>query len=81
MIKTITQYVMVCDNPFCDSTVRFGVDHHSYDRKEQFIKKAKNRGWAPAQAENDTSSYICPSCRDFSVEIPGTLVMGAPAGS
>lgn len=33
MIKSITQYVVVCDNTFCDAVVKSVVDFHSYERQ------------------------------------------------
>ncbi|UCD10650.1 MAG: hypothetical protein JSU88_08125 [Nitrospinaceae bacterium] len=66
MIKAVTQYVVVCDNEFCDSTMRSGVDHHSYERREQFKFKVKNRGWAGLLVDENAARHLCPSCRDFS---------------
>ena len=65
MIKTVTQYVVVCDNEFCDSVMRSGVDHHSSDRREQFKLKVKNRGWGGMFVEEEDPHHVCPSCRDF----------------
>ena len=66
MIKTVTQYVVVCDNIFCDTTMRSGVDHHSYDRKQQFKRKVELRGWGGMNDSIDPSHHLCPNCRDFS---------------
>jgi hypothetical protein len=75
MIKAITQYVVVCDNPFCDSTVRFGVDHHSYDRREQFKAKIRTRGWTGTEDDEDQAFHVCPSCRDFSAGLPSFTLL------
>ncbi len=69
MIKSVTQYVIVCDNAFCDSTMRAGVDFHSYDRREQFKQKVRNRGWEGIVGETDATRHICPSCRDFDLGV------------
>lgn len=69
MIKAVTQYVIVCDNAFCDSTMRAGVDFHSYDRREQFKQKARNRGWGGIVEGSDDARHICPSCRDFDLGV------------
>jgi len=69
MIKSVTQYVVVCDNIFCDSTMRAGVDFHSYERREQFKQKVRNRGWAGISEEQEQSRHICPSCRDFDLGV------------
>lgn len=66
MIKAVTQYVVVCDNAFCDTTMRSGVDHHSYERREQFKSKVKLRGWGGVEENIDRTHHLCPSCRDFS---------------
>lgn len=69
MIKSVTQYVVVCDNTFCDSTMRAGVDFHSYERREQFKQKVRNRGWAGISADQEDSRHVCPSCRDFDLGV------------
>ena len=69
MIKAVTQYVIVCDNVFCDSTMRAGVDFHSYDRREQFKQKVRNRGWGGIAEGHEDTRHICPSCRDFDLGV------------
>lgn len=69
MIKSVTQYVIVCDNAFCDSTMRAGVDFHSYDRREQFKQKVRNRGWEGIVGETDDTRHVCPGCRDFDLGV------------
>ncbi len=67
MIKAVKHYVVVCDNAFCDATMRVLVDCHSYERKEQVKRKIRNRGWGflgEETAENGVK-HICPSCKDF----------------
>lgn len=71
MIKSITQYVVVCDNSFCDSVVKAVVDFHSYDRREQFEGRLNKLGWK-IQEEDDrgnAKNFICPDCILFSSEL------------
>ncbi|MFQ5449604.1 MAG: hypothetical protein ACE5E9_03195 [Nitrospinaceae bacterium] len=63
MIKEVTQYLVICDNPFCDTTLRASVDHHSYERRQQFIQKIKYRGWECKSESNRPTAYLCPSCK------------------
>lgn len=65
MIKAVTQYVVVCDNAFCDSILRSGVDHHSFDRREQFKRKVENQGWDGMNNNSPNSRHICPNCREI----------------
>jgi len=67
MIKTITQYVVICDNAFCDMSARIVVDFHSDNRRKFFEKKFEALGWVFLE-EPDDGGYpkvICPSCRGF----------------
>lgn len=71
MIKKVTQYVVVCDNSFCDAVVKSVVDFHSDDRRQQFERKIKNLGWE-IQKDNITGeakNFICPDCLLFSSEL------------
>ncbi len=71
MIKPITQYVVVCDNTFCDSIVRSVVDFHSYDRRQQFESKIIKLGWKIKQENNQTDMQktVCPNCVLFASEL------------
>jgi len=71
MIKSITQYVVFCDNSFCDAVDKSVVDFHSYDRQQQFEKKIKKLGWKVREDENKTGQQknICPSCLLFTLEL------------
>jgi len=67
MIKTITQYVVICDNAFCDMSTRIVVDIHSDNRRKFFDKKLKSLGWICLEEPDDggCSKVICPSCGVF----------------
>lgn len=65
MLKAVTQYVVVCDNDFCDSILRTGVDHHSYERKQQFKRKVEELGWGGLTEEDIATHHLCPNCRKF----------------
>ena len=54
MIKSVTQYIVVCDNSFCDAVHKSVVDFHSYDRQQQFEGKIKKLGWKVREDENKT---------------------------
>jgi len=71
MIKKITQYIAICDNSFCDSTVKSVVDFHSYDRQYQFEEKLKNLGWQFNKKNDPTDQpkFICPNCVLFTSEL------------
>ncbi len=71
MIKTITQYVVVCDNTFCDSVVRAVVDFHSHDRRLQIEKRIDKLGWKIQEDKNEVGGQklICPDCLLFTSEL------------
>lgn len=71
MIKKVTQYVVVCDNSFCDAVVKSVVDFHSYDRQHQFEGKIKKLGWKILEDDNtgEAKSFICPNCVLFTSEL------------
>ncbi len=71
MIKSVTQYVVVCDNSFCDSVVKSVVDFHSFDRRHQFEMKITKLGWKFQENDDRTEpqKIICPSCLLFTTEL------------
>ncbi len=71
MIKCITQYVVVCDNSFCDAVVKAVVDFHSYERRQQFEKKLCKIGWKIQVEENEIEEhkFVCPDCLQFTSEL------------
>ena len=71
MIKSVTQYVVVCDNTFCDSVVKSVVDFHSYDRQQQFERKIKKLGWKfkMEKDQTDLPKIVCPNCVLFTSEL------------
>ncbi len=71
MIKSVTQYIVVCDNSFCDAVHKSVVDFHSYDRQQQFERKIKKLGWKVREDENKTGpkKNICPNCLLFASEL------------
>ncbi len=71
MIKCVTQYVVVCDNSFCDAIVKGVVDFHSDDRRKQFESKVRKLGWKIQESKNEVEApkFICPDCLQFSSEL------------
>lgn len=71
MIKSITQYVVVCDNSFCDAVIKAVVDFHSYERKLQFERKIIKLGWKVQDdiIEASGQTFICPDCLLFTSEL------------
>ena len=80
MIKSVTQYVVVCDNSFCDAVVRSIVDFHSYDRRQQFERKIFKLGWKTKEYENNTKlqKIICPNCLLFTSELEKKTIVFRP---
>ncbi len=74
MIKKITQYLVICDNSFCDSIVKSVVDFHSYERQQQFEMKIKSLGWKIQEGSNEMGpqNFICPDCLLFTSELEKT---------
>jgi len=80
MIKSVTQYVVVCDNSFCDAVVKSIVDFHSYDRQQQFERKIKKLGWKTQEDGNKTvpQKIVCPNCLLFTSELEKKTVVFRP---
>jgi hypothetical protein len=70
MIKTATQYVVICDNNFCDVSTRIVVDTHSDNRREFIKKKLEMLGWSCFEQHDQegTQKMICPNCGVFIAE-------------
>lgn len=73
MIKKVTQYVVVCDNSFCDAVVKSVVDFHSHERQQHFERKIQKLGWKMQENNNDEAEQknICPDCLYFTLALEG----------
>ncbi len=61
----------ICDNDFCDSTIKLVVDFHSDDRRQQFENKIKKLGWEfkKDRFKAGQPKIICPNCLLYTSEL------------
>lgn len=71
MIKTVTEYVAICDNTYCNSVINSVVDFHSDGRRQRFELQIMKLGWKFEEDKNSTvlPKIICPNCLLFTSEL------------